>query len=46
MYGADTVKLEILVGIKFGGLVRDCYTYIYKYEILADFNLVIAKLHR
>ena len=29
---------------KFGGSVRDHHTYIYKYEILADFNLAGCKL--
>ena len=29
-------------GFKFGSLVRDCHTYICKYEILVDFNLAVA----
>ena len=29
---------------KFGDLVRNCHTHIYKYEILVDLNLAIAKL--
>ena len=29
-------------GFKFGGSVRDCHMYICKYEVLADFNLVVA----
>ena len=29
---------------KFGDLVRDRHTHIYKYEILVDLNLAIAKL--
>ena len=29
-------------GFKFGGSVRDHYTYTCKYEILADFNLAVA----
>ena len=49
-----TIQLEILAGIKFGswslnrhckyigGSVRDRHMYIYKYEILADFNLAVA----
>ena len=28
---------------KFGGSVQDRHTYICKYEILADFNLAVAK---
>ena len=28
---------------KFGGSVRDCHTYICRYEILADFNLAVAR---
>ena len=28
---------------KFGGLVRDRHMYIFKYEILADFSLVVAR---
>ena len=30
-------------GFKFGGSVRNHHTYICKYEILVDFNLVIAR---
>ena len=33
-------------GFKFGGSVRDCHTYICKYEILSDFNLAGSKLDR
>ena len=29
-------------GFKFGSSVRDRHTYICKYEILVDFNLVVA----
>ena len=29
-------------GFKFVGLVKDCHTYICKYEILVDFNLAAA----
>ena len=31
-------------GFKFGTLERDHHTYIYKYEILVDFNLATAKV--
>ena len=30
-------------GFKFGGSVRHCHMYIGKFEILADFNLAVAK---
>ena len=33
-------------GFKFGGSVRDRHMYICKYEILADFNLAVAKVDR
>ena len=29
-------------GFKFGGSVRDRHTHICKYELLAEFNLVVA----
>ena len=29
-------------GFKFGGVVRHCHTYIGKYEVLADFYLVVV----
>ena len=32
--------------IKFGGSIRDRHMYICKYEILADFNLEVAKVDR
>ena len=28
---------------KFGGSVRDCHTYICRYEMLVDFNLAVAR---
>ena len=45
---ACTCTADILVGIKFGGLIRDRYTYniICKCEILVGFNLVVAKVLR
>ena len=33
-------------GFKFGGLVRDRYTYICEYEISADINLAVAQADR
>ena len=33
-------------GFKFGGVVRHCHTYTGKYEVLADFYLVVAKTDR
>ena len=33
-------------GFKFGSSVRDRHMYICKYEILAYFNLVVAKVDR
>ena len=33
-------------GFKFGGSVRDRHMYICKYEILAHFNLAVAKVDR
>ena len=41
--GPQIANCENIGGFKFGGSVRDRHTYICKYEILADFNLVVAK---
>ena len=41
--GPQIANCENIGRFKFGGSVRDCHTYICKYEILADFNLVVAK---
>ena len=40
---APNQHFKNISGFKFGGSVRDRHMYICKYEILADFNLVIAR---
>ena len=44
MVGPQIAITKNIGRFKFGSLVRDRHTYICKYEILVDFNLVVAKL--